>query len=135
MAKVSGKRNTVTRGGTSNLPGHPEETDKQSQSVLKRLQSITTVQARNLPDIIFGVTDQISLITVVEMVDTDLKNSRERDDFERRVNGRRKRKLVEWRGVLLIPCLISMQFLSAIVSFLETKLQASIFPESLRSTE
>ena len=53
--------------------------------MLKRLQSITTVQARNLPDIIFGVTDQSSLITVVEMVDRDLKNSRERDDFEKKL--------------------------------------------------
>merc|ERR1719234_722968 len=67
-----------------------KEKDKQIQLVLekicselKRLHSITTVQARNLPDLLVGATGQSSSIPAVEVVDRDLENL-ERDDLERR---------------------------------------------------
>ena len=111
-----------------------KEKDKQIQLVLekicselKRLHSITTVQARNLPDLLVGATGQSSSIPAVEVVD---REDLERDDLERRGGGRRKRKHSpeaadggEGGPVDPLSDLYAVLEGSALVPFLETKLQ------------
>ena len=118
-----------------------KEKDKQIQLVLekicselKRLHSITTVQARNLPDLLVGATGQSSSIPAVEVVDRDLENM-ERDDLERRGGGRRKRKHSpeaadggEGGPVDPLSDLYAVLEGSALVPFLETKLQVGTKP-------
>ena len=114
-----------------------KEKDKQIQLVLekicselKRLHSITTVQARNLPDLLVGATGQSSSIPAVEVVERDLVENLERDDLERRGGGRRKRKHSpeaadggEGGPVDPLSDLYAVLEGSALVPFLETKLQ------------
>merc|ERR1719239_1258883 len=120
-----------------------KEKDKQIQLVLekicselKRLHSITTVQARNLPDLLVGATGQSSSIPAVEVVERDLVENLDRDDLERRGGGRRKRKHSpeaadggEGGPVDPLSDLYAVLEGSALVPFLETKLQASSFLE------
>lgn len=117
-----------------------KEKDKQIQLVLekicgelKRLHSITTVQPRNLPDLLVGATSNNSSIPAVEVV--------ERDDFgvggSGRRPSRRKRKHspeaieagVDAGPVDPLSDLYAVLEGSALVPFLETKLQANSFLE------
>merc|ERR1719447_2148959 len=121
-----------------------KEKDKQIQLVLekicselKRLHSITTVQARNLPDLLVGATGQSSSIPAVEVVDRDNLDNLDNLELERRGGGRRKRKHspeaaadgVEGGPVDPLSDLYAVLEGSALVPFLETKLQASSFLE------
>merc|ERR1719228_3251739 len=121
-----------------------KEKDKQIQLVLekicselKRLHSITTVQARNLPDLLVGATGQSSSIPAVEVVDRDNLDNLDNLELERRGGGRRKRKHspeaaadgVEGGPVDPLSDLYAVLEGSALVPFLETKLQANSFLE------
>jgi len=112
-----------------------KETDKQIQLVLekicselKKLHSITTVQGRNLPDLLVGATNSGTALPPVEVV--------EREEVIR--GGRRKRKHSPEVGsgpVDPLSDLYAVLEASALVPFLECKLQANSFLEIGRHSQ
>jgi len=113
-----------------------KEKDKQIQLVLekicselKKLHSITTVQGRNLPDLLVGATTSGSALPPVEVVD--------RDDGSR-TGVRRKRKHSPEGGSGPVDPLSDLYAVlegSALVPFLESKLQANSFLEIGRHSQ
>jgi baculoviral IAP repeat-containing protein 6 len=107
-----------------------KETDKQIQLVLekicselKKLHSVTTVQGRNLPDLLVGATSSGTSLPPVEVV--------EREEGAR-TGGRRKRKHspeIVNGPVDPLSDLYAVLEGSALVPFLESKLQANSFLE------
>jgi len=112
-----------------------KETDKQIQLVLekicselKKLHSITTVQGRNLPDLLVGATNSGTALPPVEVV--------EREEGSR--GGRRKRKHSPDVGSGPVDPLSDLYAVlegSALVPFLESKLQANSFLEIGRHSQ
>jgi len=108
------------------------EKDKQIQLVLekicselKRLHSITTVQGRNLPDLLVGATSSGSVLPPVEVVERE-------EGLVARVGVRRKRKHSPEGGSGPVDPLSDLYAVlegSALVPFLESKLQANSFLE------
>jgi len=113
-----------------------KETDKQIQLVLekictelKKLHSITTVQGRNLPDLLVGATTSGSALPPVEVV--------EREEGSR-AGVRRKRKHSPEGGSGPVDPLSDLYAVlegSALVPFLESKLQANSFLEIGRHSQ
>jgi len=115
------------------------EKDKQIQLVLekicselKRLHSITTVQGRNLPDLLVGATTSGSALPPVEVVE------REDGGAGGRIGVRRKRKHSPEGGSGPVDPLSDLYAVlegSALVPFLESKLQANSFLEIGRHSQ
>jgi len=113
-----------------------KETDKQIQLVLekictelKKLHSITTVQGRNLPDLLVGATTSGSALPPVEVV--------EREEGSR-AGVRRKRKHSPEGGSGPVDPLSDLYAVlegSALIPFLESKLQANSFLEIGRHSQ
>ena len=96
---------------------------------MKKLHSITTVQGRNLPDLLVGATTSGSALPPVEVV--------ERDDASR-TGVRRKRKHSPEGGSGPVDPLSDLYAVlegSALVPFLESKLQANSFLEIGRHSQ
>jgi len=115
-----------------------KEKDKQIQLVLekicselKRLHSITTVQGRNLPDLLVGATTSGSALPPVEVIERE-------DVISGRIGVRRKRKHSPEGGIGPVDPLSDLYAVlegSALVPFLESKLQANSFLEIGRHSQ